>query len=106
TVCAALRVGPLAGITLPIILSSGAGDSSPTAPSATRAASLIQASSGNPNGRAGTMPAFYDGQLFTINFKEEPRAAEQALLAHNGSINTIYMSDPGLPGGAPFESVL
>src|SRR2546425_13056832 len=58
------------------------------------------------NGRAGVMPAYYDGQLFTINFKEEPSAAEAALLAHNGSINTIYMSDPGLPGGQPFVSVL
>ena len=60
----------------------------------------------SPNGSAGDMPAYYDGQLFTINFKEEPTAAEAALLAHNGSINTIYMSDPGLPGGQPFVSVL
>src|SRR2546426_6427923 len=40
------------------------------------------------NGRGGVMPAYYDAQLFTINFKEEPGGAEQALLAHNGSINT------------------
>src|SRR2546425_8495228 len=45
------------------------------------------------NGRGGVMPAYYDAQLFTINFKEEPGGAEQALLAHNGSINTIYMCD-------------
>ena len=103
---AARAVAPLAAITLAIMLASCAGDSSPTAPVTTGAASLSQASSENPNGRAGTMPAFYDGQLHTINFKEEPRAAEQALLAHNGSINTIYMSDAGLPGGAPFVSVI
>ena len=48
------------------------------------------------------MPAFYDGQLFTINFKEEPRAAEQALLAHNASINRIYMVQIGFtPGHTP-----
>src|SRR5262245_7730189 len=58
------------------------------------------------NGRAGAMPAYYDGDLFTINFKEEPTGAEEALLAHNGSINVIYMSDNGLPGGEPFISVL
>src|SRR5262245_3835115 len=49
------------------------------------------------NGRAGVMPAYYDGELFTINFKEQPGGAEKALLAHNGSINVIYMSDDGLP---------
>src|SRR5690349_3626092 len=58
------------------------------------------------NGRAGTMPAFYDDVLFTINFKEQPAQGEQSLLAHNGSINVIYMSDGGLPGGQPFISVL
>ena len=52
------------------------------------------------------MPAFYDGQRFMINFKELPPAAEQAVLGHNASVNTIYMSDPGLPGAQPFISVL
>jgi len=58
------------------------------------------------NGSAGVMPAFYDDTLFTINFKELSSAAEAATLAHNHSLNTIYMSDAGLPGGAPFVSVL
>ena len=35
------------------------------------------AGAGSPNGSAGDMPAYYDGQLFTINFKEEPSSAEQ-----------------------------
>ena len=61
---------------------------------------------GSSNGRAGVMPAYYDAELFTINFKEQPGGAEKALLAHNGSINVIYMSDDGLPGGLPFVSVL
>lgn len=39
------------------------------------------------------MPAYYDGKLFTITFKAEPSSAEQSLLLHNHSINTIYMSD-------------
>jgi hypothetical protein len=37
---------------------------------------------------------------------ELPAGGETATLAQNKSINTIYMSDPGLPGGLPFVSVL
>src|SRR5215831_4465935 len=58
------------------------------------------------NGSAGEMPAYYDHELFTINFKELPPGGESANLQHNKSINTIYMSDPGLPGGQPFIAVL
>jgi len=66
----------------------------------------VAVTAGNPNGRAGAMPAYYDGKLFTINFKKLPTTAEASLIGHNGSINTIYMSDAGLPGGHPFVSVL
>jgi hypothetical protein len=52
------------------------------------------------------MPAYYDAQLFTFNFKEEPGGAEQALLAHNGSINTIYMCDACEAAGVMFTTVL
>ena len=62
--------------------------------------------SGSLNGSAGIMPAFYDAQLFSINFKELPPVAEQEVLARNRSINKIFMSDAGLPGGQPFVSVL
>ena len=66
------------------------------------------AGAGSMNGSAGQMPALYDGQQFTINFKEEPSSAEQSLLAHNGSINTIYMCDTcaGKIAGGDFTSVL
>jgi hypothetical protein len=60
----------------------------------------------SPNGSAGDMPAYYDGQLFTINFKQEPASAEASQLAHNGSINTIYMSDQAEAAGVMFTSVL
>jgi len=60
----------------------------------------------NTNGAAGDMPAYYDGKLFTINFKELPPDAEKSAIAHNSAINKIYMSDPGLPGGQMFISVL
>ena len=67
------------------------------------------ASAGSMNGRAGTMPSFYDGTLFTINFKELPAGGETATLAQNMSINTIYMCDAcegALPGGESFVSVI
>lgn len=62
--------------------------------------------SGNPNGSAGDMPAYYDSMLVTINFKELPPQAEKEVLAHNHSINIIYMSDNGLPNDQPFISVI
>jgi hypothetical protein len=43
------------------------------------------------NGSAGQMPAFYDGELFTVNMKEMP--APDSLIGHNPSINTIYASN-------------
>jgi len=62
---------------------------------------------GSMNGRAGTMPAYYDDQLFTINFNELPSGGESSTLAHNKSINTIYMSDFCTPPGSEmFVSVL
>jgi hypothetical protein len=64
------------------------------------------ASQSNPNGVGGSMPAFYDDERFTINFKELPPGGEGAVLTHNKSINTIYMSDGCMPGGQMFVSVL
>jgi hypothetical protein len=64
------------------------------------------AQAGSGNGTASSIPAYYDHQLFTIHFVEFSPAAEQALLQHNQSLNFIYQSDPGLPGGQPFISVI
>ena len=47
----------------------------------------------NVNGAAGQMPAFYDGQQFTVNMKEMPGHASDATIAHNGSINTIFATN-------------
>jgi hypothetical protein len=67
-----------------------------------------QATASNMNGSSGQMPAYYDGQLFTINFKQEPTPAELSLMRHNHSINTIYMCDScaGKINGGDFTSVL
>jgi hypothetical protein len=69
--------------------------------------SLVMAVQAGPgNGSASSIPAYYDGELFTIQFVEFSPAAERSLLQHNKSLNFIYQSDPGLPGGQPFISVI
>ena len=61
---------------------------------------------GSSNGRGSVIPAYYDAELFNIQFVEFPPAAEEAILEHNASLNFIYQSDAGLPGGEPFISVI
>lgn len=75
------------------------------------AVSLITALASNANaasskGVASEIPAYYDHTLLTIQFVEFSAKAEQSLLQHNQSLNFIYQSDPGLPGGQPFISVI
>src|SRR5438309_4416007 len=55
----------------------------------------------NPNGSGGDMPAFYDGQLFTINFK-----LLHPDLHKNPSFNIIYQCDACASQGLNFVSVL
>ena len=57
-------------------------------------------------GSSTTIQAYYDHQLFNIQFVEFSPAAEKTLLQHNTSLNFIYQSDPGLPEGQPFISVI
>jgi hypothetical protein len=45
---------------------------------------------GSMNGAAGQMPAFYDGQLFTVNMKELPSTASASIIAQNPSVNQIF----------------
>ena len=59
-----------------------------TAPSAVSTGVL--AAQGNLNGAAGQMPAYYDGQLFTVNMKELPGTASAEILAKNQGLNEIY----------------
>lgn len=69
--------------------------------------SLVPATQAGPgSGNASSIPAYYDHELFTIHFVEFSPQAEKALLQHNQSLNFIYQSDPGLPGGEPFISVI
>jgi hypothetical protein len=63
-------------------------------------------SSASSNGKASSIPAYYDSAIFTIHFVEFSPTAEANLIAHNKSMNFIYQSDPGLPNNQPFISVI
>jgi len=65
---------------------------------------LAAVTSAQPNGRSTLMPAYYDDTIFQINFTE--LASEDTLIARNGSINVIYMSDECMPGGNMFVAVI
>jgi len=67
---------------------------------------MTGAQAGSTKGSASTIPAYYDAKLFNIQFVEFSPTAEKSLLQHNASLNFIYQSDPGLPGGQPFISVI
>ena len=54
-------------------------------------ANVALAAKGGMNGAAGQMPAYYDARLLTVNMFEVP--GEDAILAHNKSVNEIYASD-------------
>src|SRR5262249_50681258 len=89
---------------LAVVIAAGA--CGPSGGSSSSSGTLDASGAANVNGAGGQMPAFYDGKQFTINFKELPAGGERATLAHNGSINTIYMSDTPLPDGSMFVAVL
>ena len=46
---------------------------------------------GSPNGAAGQRPAYYEGDLFTVNMFEVPASA--SIIAKNQSLNEIYASN-------------
>lgn len=74
------------------------------ASSASSAASIAIA--GSPKGIQTVVPAYYDAQLFNINFAELSAKAEAALLAHNKSLNIIYSCDACEEEGFHFTQVI
>jgi hypothetical protein len=65
------------------------GGPNPTAPSTSQPALAAE----NPNGAAGQRPAFYEGELFTVNMKELSETANASIIANNQSLNEIYASN-------------
>ena len=48
---------------------------------------------GSVNGAAGQMPAFYEGELFTVNMKELSETANASIIAKNTNLNEIYATN-------------
>lgn len=60
---------------------------------AARRTNVTPAAGGSINGAAGQMPAYYDGELFTVNMKELAETASASLIEKNSSVNEIYASN-------------
>ena len=84
-------------MSLSILWSACQQDGGPgtTAPSTSEPVSKTAtvAAKGSVNGAAGQRPAFYEGELFTVNMKELSEAASAAVIASNQSLNEIYASN-------------
>ncbi len=52
---------------------------------------IVQSMAADMNGKASQMPAYYDGELFTVNMMEMPNS--DPLILHNRSINMIFASN-------------
>ena len=71
--------------------SSMGGPASPT--SATTGQTQLTPAEASMNGAAGQMPAYYEGQLFTVNMKELSDTASESTIDKNQSVNEIYASN-------------
>ena len=69
------------------------GGMSPTGPSAGSQTNGLLAAQASVNGAGGQMPAYYDGELFTVNMKEQSEAANAAIIGANQNLNEIYASN-------------
>ena len=76
-------------VSLSIFWSACQQDGGTTAPSANGPLAAAE----NPNGAAGQRPAFYEGELFTVNMKELSETANASIIASNQSLNEIYASN-------------
>lgn len=102
----ALIAGTLIATSCRPDMSNPVSSNSPGTPSAVVKGTSTTVSSANINGSGGDMPAYYDSTQFTINFKPLSAGAASSLIAHNGSINTIYTSPDNAPPSEKFIAVL
>jgi hypothetical protein len=65
---------------------------SPVGPSMAQANGL-QAARASVNGAGGQMPAYYEGELFTVNMKEMSETANASIIGKNQNLNEIYASN-------------
>ena len=69
------------------------GGAAALSPNSSAQPALPLASHGNPNGAAGEIPAFFNGQSVTINVKELSDTAAASIIAHNKNLNIIYVTN-------------
>jgi hypothetical protein len=74
-------------------LSTTAPSTSPSLSKTAGQANGAFAAEGSLNGAAGQMPAYYEGELFTVNMKELPKTASASIIGKNQSLNEIYASN-------------
>lgn len=69
------------------------GGMSPTGPSTGGQANGMLAAQASVNGAGGQMPAYYEGELFTVNMKEQSETANASIIGKNQNLNEIYASN-------------
>lgn len=74
----------LAAVSIACSISATAAENQANASLATQAST---------NGAAGQMPAYHDGELFTINVKQLSDTATDSLIAKNPNLNEIYATN-------------
>ena len=69
------------------------GTTAPSTSQSVSKAAKVALAAASTNGAAGQMPAFYEGQLFTVNMKQLPDPASASIIGKNQSLNEIYASN-------------
>jgi hypothetical protein len=64
-----------------------------TGPAPTALVATQATTNGNTKGAAGQIPAFFNGQSVTINVKQLSDTAAASIIAHNKSLQIIYVTD-------------
>jgi hypothetical protein len=72
---------------------------------ATLGTGVAHAATGDPEGSTTQIPAFFNGQQVTVNMVELPAGGENAVLANNPSVNTIF-AQADLDQAQPFPPVI
>ena len=94
----------LAALAIPFLLGACSNGSSPTSPKYGTSGAAAMNAQGSVNGHAGQMPAFYDGEQFTINTLEVSDVSGDHIV-QNRSHNEIYVTND-LDDPQDFDPVL
>lgn len=90
---ALVALGLLSGAVSACQPDGGLGTTGPSAGEAFPKTNGAAAAQRSTNGAAGQMPAFYEGDLFTVNMKELSETASASIIGKNPSVNEIFASN-------------